>query len=94
VSREILVRLVLLVLLVRKALRATKEIREILEAKDLKVFKVKLERLVLSVLLALLVSTGVALGLATLTMWTTMLSITTTRLGLLQATPHKVKHLP
>jgi hypothetical protein len=54
---------------------------------------VKLARLVLSVLLVLLVSTGVALGLVTLTMLTMTLFTTTTHHGLHQATRHKVKHL-
>jgi hypothetical protein len=65
----------------------------ILEAKALKVFRVKQVLLELSVRPVLLVSTGVALGLVTLTMLTMMLFTTTTHPGLLQAIRHKVKHL-
>jgi hypothetical protein len=79
--------------LVLKELKATKEIRATLEAKDHKVFKEKQVLLAQWVLLALLASTGVALGVLTLIMLTMMLFITTTRLGLHQATLQKVKHL-
>jgi hypothetical protein len=72
----------------------TRATRAILEAKALKVFKVKQVLLELSVLLVQLVSTGVALGVVTLTMLTMMLFTTTTHHGLHQATQHKVKHLP
>jgi hypothetical protein len=81
------------VLLVRKALRATWGIRATLEAKAHKVFREKQVLLVLSVQLVLLESTGVALGLVTLTMLTMTLFTTTTHLGLHQATQRKVKRL-
>jgi hypothetical protein len=77
-----------------KALRVIKGTRVTQEAKALKVFKVQQDQLALSELPVLLVSTGVALGVVTLTMLTTMLFTTTTHLGLLQATLLKVKPQP